>query len=301
MKLLKLFRAFIEGMRNINRNKWLTFATVSVLSLALYVVSATAFLGITGRMIVQQIEGNIDINVYLNSEVSEEDAIKIKGLLEPTMEVESVSYVSKDEALEEFLASGDPGILEAVEEIGENPLLSYLVVHASDAQYYEAIAKTLESDRFKDQIDHINYGKNKEKIERLNGITKSIEKIGLVLGSIFLIISILITFNTVRLNMYSRQKEFEVMRLVGASNMYVRMPSIFEGIFYGIISAIVAIGLVFGSMQFIITLTKGIASEEFLVSFYWNYFWIMLLGVVVFGVIIGVVSSFIAIRRYLKI
>ncbi|MDH4330628.1 MAG: ABC transporter permease [Candidatus Moranbacteria bacterium] len=303
MKLLKLFRAFTEGMRNFSRNKWLAFATVSVLTLALYVVSATVFLGLTGRMIVDKIEDNIDINVYLNPDVSEENALETKVLLESTMEVESVTYVSNDTALEKFLSdsSGDPSILEAVEEIGENPLLSYLIVHASDSRYYESIAQTLESERFKNQISHINYGKNKEKIERLNRITSSVERVGLIIGIIFVVISVLITFNTIRLSMYSRQKEFEVMRLVGASNMYVRMPSIFEGIFYGTISSFIAIVLIFVSAQSITPLMKGIATEGMLMGFYWQYFWLMLLGILVFGVFIGVVSSFIAIRRYLKI
>jgi cell division transport system permease protein len=278
MKLLKLFRAFMEGMKNVSRNKWLAFATISVLSLALYVVSATTLLGLAGRAIVEKIENNIDINVYLNPEV-------------------------KEEALEKFLAdsSEDPAILEALEEIGENPLLSYLVVHASDSKYYESIAETLEGERFSEHINHINYVKNKEKIERLNSVTSSTEKIGLTVGIIFIVISVLITFNTIRLNMYSRQKEFEVMRLVGASNTYVRMPSIFEGILYGIISSVLAMALVFASAQAIVSRTQGMISGEAFMGFYWSYFWMMTLGVILFGVIIGVFSSFIAIRRYLKI
>jgi len=303
MKFLKIWRTFKEGLKNFSRHWWLSFATIIILTLSLYVVSVAALLGIAANSIIKNIQDKINISVYFNPEVSEKEILKIKDDLKIYQEIKSVEYISQNQALDEFVASenNDPIINQALEEIDENPLLSSLVITAHNPNQYEIIAQAVEGSGFRDKINQINYEKNKATIENLNKIVGLTEKAGLILGTIFLLIAVLITFNTIRLNMYSRKKEFEIMRLVGASNLYVQMPSIFEGIFYGICAAVSAMAFLLITARLIAPLTKGALQEGDLLSFCFQYFWIIFAGIIMLGIILGMVSSFIAIRRYLKI
>lgn len=303
MKLLKLGRTFKEGLKNFSRHGWLSFATIIILSLSLYVVSVTAFLGIAGNLIMKNIQDKVNISVYFDPSVSEKEILKIRNDLEIYQEVKSVEYVSQNQALDEFLASedNDPIISQALEEINENPLLASLVITAHRSDQYEIIARAVENSDFHSKISRINYEKNKATIENLNKIIGLTKKTGLILGVIFLLIAVLITFNTIRLNMYSRKKEFEIMRLVGASNLYVQMPSVFEGIFYGALAAAVSMVLLLATAKIIAPLTKGSLPDGDLFSFYFQNFWVIFGGILALGIILGIASSFIAIRRYLKI
>lgn len=303
MKLLKLGRTFKEGLKNFSRHGWLSFATIIILSLSLYVVSVTAFLGIAGNLIMKNIQDKVNISVYFDPSVSEKEILKIRNDLEIYQEVKSVEYVSQNRALDEFLASedNDPIISQALEEINENPLLASLVITAHRSDQYEIIAQAIENSDFHNKVSRINYEKNKATIENLNKIIGLTKKTGLILGAIFLLIAVLITFNTIRLNMYSRKKEFEIMRLVGASNLYVQMPSVFEGIFYGSSAAAIAMALLLATAKILEPLTKGSLPDGDLFSFYFQNFWVIFGGILALGIMLGIASSFIAIRRYLKI
>jgi cell division transport system permease protein len=304
MKLLKLWRTFKEGAINFTRNGWLSFATISVLALSFYVLSVIAYLGITSKLILENVQQKINVSVYFNPDVDEQQILNIKSELEKyKKEIKSIEYVSREKALDQFLASGENNdtINKAIEEIGENPLYAFLLIKANDPSYYETITQSIRRSGFNDKINRINFDTNKRIIDRLNGIIGVVEKAGIILGSIFVLISILITFNTIRITIYAHKQEFEVMSLVGASRTYVKMPFIFEGLFYGASAAIVSIILLFITIKFISPFTRGAVAEGELMNYFsahfWQYFFLMLL----FGVVLGVSSSFIAIRRYLKI
>lgn len=303
MKLLKLWRTFKEGLKNFLRNGWLSFATVSILSISLYIASVTVLIAIGASSVVKSVQEKINISIYFNPEVTEARILEIKDKLSGYREVKSVEYISKDKALDEFLATSgnDPSIKEALKEIGGNPLLASLVIKAQSPEQYETISTAISQSNFAGEISRINYEKNKTVIEKLSGFIRTVEKTGLVLSLIFILVSVLITFNTIRITIYSHKQEFEVMRLVGASNTYVRMPHIFEGIFYGTASAIITLILLFFTFQFAAPVLQKIISREALVSFYFQNLALMATVIIFAGAIFGVVSSFIAVRRYLKV
>lgn len=303
MKLLKLWRTFKEGIRNFYRNGWLSLATVSILSISLFIMSVTILVAIGAGTAAKNIQEKINVSVYFNPEVKEERILEIKDKLAGYREIKSIEYVSKNQALDEFLknSGNDPSIMEALKEIGENPLLASLVIKAQGPEQYEIISKAIEQSNFREEISRTNYEKNKEAIGKLNNFIHLVEKVGFILGSIFVLIAILVTFNTIRITIYSHKQEFEIMRLVGASNMYVRMPHVFEGIFYGIASAIVALILLFITVQFVAPVIQRDIAREVLVSFYFQYFGLTALFLFFSGIMLGVISSFIAIRRYLKV
>lgn len=304
MKALKLWRTFKEGWLNFNRNGWLSFATVSILTLSLFIVSLSTLLGVTTHYVLQGMRDKVTVSVSFNPDVPEARILEIRDeLAKYKKEVASVEYVSRDDALDKFLSESgnDPIIAQAVEEIGENPLLASLIVKAVRPEDYEVIVSQIERSTFQSDISRINYAKNKKIFDRLDHINSTAKKVGLILGLSFIFIAILITFNTIRITIYSHRQEFEIMRLVGASNIYVRMPFMFEGIFYGVAAALVTAVSLFGAAYFISPLTEGAIPQGNFMGLYLHFFFPVLFGLLLLGVLLGVISSTIAIRRYLKV
>ncbi|EKD58929.1 MAG: cell division protein FtsX [uncultured bacterium] len=303
MKFIKLKRTFREGLDNFYRNGWLSFATVSVLAISLYVISVTMILGVTANIVLQNIQDKINVSVYFNSDIEESRILEIKDGLVSFQEIKSIDYVSKEKALSQFKKLGEknPSITQALDEIGENPLLSALVIRANDPNEYEIIVKAIKGSSFADSIGRIDFEENQAAIQKLTGIMKIVEQVGLTLGIVFVFIGILITFNAIRLTMYAHKQEFEIMRLVGASNIYIRMPFVFEGIFYGVVSAFVVMIALYITSKFLAPITQGSISGGDIVSFYFSNFFTIFGLLLLSGICLGTISGVIAIRRYLKV
>lgn len=301
MKLLKLGRTFKEGWTIFIRNSWLSVATISVLFLSLYVIGATLLTGMVANELIGNIEKNVSIGVYFKPDIDESRIKEIENEIKNNGDVASVEYISKEQALAKFSDDNkdNPVIAEALNEIGENPLLSSAVIKANDQKKYGQLVSYIE-DNFSEEINNINYGKNKDVIERLGKIVATVRKIGIILGSVFIVIAILITFNAIRLSLYVRKREFDVMRLVGASNLYIKAPSIFEGMFYGIFASILAILAIAGTAYSGLPLVRGLISRNDVINFYLSNFLIIGGSILVAGLLVGIVSSMIAIRKYLK-
>jgi cell division transport system permease protein len=303
MKTLKLWRTFKEGLQNFKRNGWLSFATVSVLTLSLFIVSLSILFSATTYFILQNMQDKVSISVSFNPGVSAERIQSIRDeLAKYKKEISSVEYVPKDEALKRFVAESgdDPLIVQALDEIGENPLLDSLSIKAVDPEDYEVIVNQIKNSTFQSDISRINYAQNKQVFDRLETISRTVRKAGLILGSMFTLIAILITFNTIRITIYSHRQEFEIMRLVGASNTYVRMPFIFEGALYGLAASAVTMLALFGIAYYISPLTQGSVPQGNFLGLYLDYFLLTFIGTALLGILLGILSSSIAIRRYLK-
>ncbi len=304
MKTLKLWRTFREGWQNFRRNGWLSFATVSILTLSLFIVGISSLLGLTTHYMLQNMRDKVSINVSFNPDVPEHRMLEIRDeLAKYKKEISSVEYISRDAALETFLAENknNAAVTQAIEEIGENPLLASLVIKAVAPEYFEVIVNQLQRSTFQSDISRINYDKNKKIFANLERINKTTQKIGLGLGAAFIFIAVLITFNTIRITIYSHRQEFEIMRLVGASNIYVRMPFVFEGVFYGISAALATALALFGAAYFISPLTEGAIPQGNFMGLYISFFLPVFGGILLLGIALGVLSSSIAIRRYLKV
>jgi cell division transport system permease protein len=300
---LKLWRTYKEGWSNIQRNGWLAFATVSILTLSLFIISLSALLGLTTNLLLENLREKISVNVSFNPDVSEDRIKEVQGeLTKYTQEIKSVDYISRDQALKDFLEqnNNDPVIKKAIDEIGDNPLLASLVIKANSADDYPVIVDQLQKSSFQNDIARINYEKNKKIFERLEKINQGTRKIGFALGTLFTLIAILITFNTIRITIYSHRKEFEIMRLVGASNLYVRMPVIFEGAMYGLLATFFTLLFLLIVAMYMAPLTQGAISEGNVLQLYGRNFFTIAFMVLLLGVGLGVISSAMAIRRYLK-
>ena len=271
--------------------------------LSLFAVSSVFIIALTANSVLKNMQEKVNVSVFFKSSVPEESILKAKRDLENYNEVKTVEYVNKDQALENFKknSANEPVIIQSLEEIGDNPLLSYLVIRANNSNQYDLIGEYLENTSFKEDISRVNYGKNKEVINRLNNIVSEVRKIGLGLAGFFSAISFLIIFNTVRITIYTHRKEVEVMRLVGASNIYIRLPFLFEGIIYGVTASMISMLLLFIALKFTVPFTERLIPGVNIISLYFSNF-AMIFGMqILIGSFLGMLSSWFAIRKYLKI
>jgi cell division transport system permease protein len=303
MKTIKLARVMREGWQNFYRDKWLTLATVVIMSLALYLVGTAIFLGFGVLQVIDSVESRINISMYFDFTVEEEKILQIQKELEEKSveEIQSVRYISRDQALKDFMEQEEDSeeIKEALDMIGDNPLPASLVIVAYDTVDYEKIDEYLHQE-YGDFIMNTNLDKNKEVINELQDFIIFIRNGGVILGIMFGIIAVLVTLNTIRMSLYAHRKEFEVMRLVGASNLYIKIPTLVEGSLYGFASAIVASIFLVISIYVISPFASNIIENLNITEFYSTKMWQVILVVMILGIALGFFSSYIAVRKYLE-
>jgi cell division transport system permease protein len=248
------------------------------------------------------IQDKIDISVYFKTTASEDDILNIQSQLQNLSEVASVQYISQAQALTIFESEhqGDQTITQAIQQLGSNPLEASLNIKAKNPSNYSDIASYLENPSLGSLVDSVSYQQNQVVIDRLAKIVTIGREAGLGLTILFAALAILVAFNTILLAIYSNREEIEIMRLVGASNWFIRGPFIIEGMIYGTIAALmsIAIGapLVYFTSPYIAVFIPGMNLMGYFTSNIFKIFgyeWL-------FGIAIGVFSGMIAIRRYLK-
>lgn len=277
--------------------------------ITLFVITATIFLGAILNASLQEIKNKVDINVYFVRTAPEEDILSLQKVLETLPEVKApVEYVSREDALADFRQKhqDDQFTLQALDELGENPLGASLNIRAKEPSQYEGIAEFLKSKGALSKdgsaiIDKVNYYQNKDAIDTLSRMIDSANRLGLILTLFLVCVSILITYNTIRLAIFMSRDEISVMRLVGASMMYIRGPFVVSGAIYGVVSGFITLILFFP-----ITLWLGNATAEFFVglnvfSYYIENFAQIFLIVIFSGAAVGAISSFLAVRKHLKV
>jgi len=284
------------------RNGWLSVSTIGIMILALLVFESLILFNVIAGGAIKSVQEKVDISVYFKSNVSEDSVLNIKRSLEGLSEVKAVEYVSREEALEEFKArhADDETIVQTLEELDENPLLASLNIKANELGEYDTIASYLEAPNLADSIEKVTYAQNKVVIDRLDKLTNATER-GVVALTVFLtFLAVLVTFNTIRLAIFSNREQIEIMRLVGASNSFIRGPYIAEGVLYGLIAAVVSFAILVPVISFMSPHIAGFILEVNLGDYFANNWVNLILYQVLFGVTLGIVSSAIAIRKYLE-
>ena len=297
-----LRRIIKGGYQSLVRNGWLSTATIMIMALVLFVLGMLMFLGAFANTAIHAFESKIDISVYFTPEAEEENIFAVKREVQSIPMVAEVAYISKEQAFAEFRDKhkNNAFIAGALEELGENPLVASLNIKAGDPTQYAAISEFLVKKNYS-IIDKINYFENQEVIKRFTSLAGSARGAGALIAFVLAFIAILVAFNTVRLAIYTMREEIGIMRLVGASQWFIRGPFLITGIFYGVISA-VAITLFFFPVTWLAAPHTTVLLPDFDPFQYFKnhivqFFTLMLLT----STSLGVVSSAIAIRKYLRV
>ena len=301
---ISLKRVLKYGVTNLWRNRWLSVTAITVMTITLLVLSSLLVFNQLAGLSAKNLRDKVDISIFFVDGVSVQKIYEVKSELEGHEEVFSVKYISSEEALESFKHqhANDPSILESLKEFETNPLPQSLVVKAEELTLYSVLYEKLQRSRFAPLFLKINYEDIRDLIAKLDQITSGIRSFGIGVTLVFGFIAALVLFNTLRLTIFSRREEIEIMRLVGASNWFIRGPFVMEGLIYGILATILASAVFYpllrGASPSITSFFQFDASQS---SFFNRDYWQIILAQLFGGVVLGVVSSLIATKKHLHV
>lgn len=289
------------------RNAYVSLASVFVITVALFVIGSSMFVDQLLTTSLQNLKEKVDINVYFVPTASQEDIDAIKTAVSALPDVAGVTYTSREDALAKYRQrnQNDEIAMQALSELDDNPLGATIAIQAKETSQYESIASFLEEKRQAASpqnpvIDEINYARNKESIDTLTNIISAIERASLVTMIVLIVAAILITFNTIRLAIYTAREEISIMRLVGASNMFIRGPFMLQGVMYGAVSGVLALLIFYPIMIWLGPVTETFFEFNLFTYFVSNFGYIF--GVLLsIGIVMGLVSSVFAVARYLRV
>lgn len=295
-------RVFKSGFMNFWRNGWVSLATILVMVITLFVLGSLIFGRALLNSTLSQLEDKVDITVYFKTGANEGEILSLKDKLSKLDEVKEINYISSEKALQDFRErhADNALITQSLDELAENPLGANLNIKAKDTSQYESIARFLEASAIS-SIDKINFRQNKAIIERLGNILNASRNAGIGATLVLGIIAVLVAFNTIRLAIYTSKDEITVMRLVGASSRHIRGPFIVEGIMYGVFAAIFTMFIFYPLTLWLGPLAERFFSGPDLFAYYISNFFQIFAILLVAGVGLGSLSSYIATRRYLKV
>lgn len=288
-----------------SRNKGISVAAVFVLVATIMLVTSLLFFQAATSFLIFQIQEKIDITAYFKEDVLEEDILKAsEDILKISTDIKSVEYVSKEQAMQIFTEKhkNDDVFLKALEEVGTNPFLPSLNIKTNgDPAQYEEISTVLQASEFGESIDRVDFSQKKDTIEKVFSITSNINKFGLLLSLILVIVATLVVFSTIKLAIDGSKEEISTMRIVGASNWFIRGPFIVQGAIYGFLAFLICILISFSFTYFMSSKFETILPGFNIFDYFLNNFWFFALIQLLFGIGLGTTSSFIVVRRYLDI
>jgi len=280
------------------------FTAITTVAITLFIVGFFAVLVFDIQSIINSIKGQVELAVYLQDNISPQLNDYIETEVNSWEETAEVKYISKEQALERFKEQNEGS--DILKEIQGNPLPASFEITLNDPEKVELVAlRFLDKDgNYIEGVDDVVYGQTY--VRRLFSITAIIGTIAFIIIIVLLLATIVLIFNTIRLSIYARRKEIEVMKLVGASNWFVRIPFLFEGFFEGFMGSIVSVVMLYLLGNFLLIRGERVivdtmrikelailGSEHIIIYIY--------IGLIILGGLLGIISSGIALRRYVKI
>lgn len=302
-QLITLWRIVVAGTRNFFRNAWLSIAATAVMVVTLSVMLSAVILNSALNDTLKDVTNKIDIAIFFTDTSSSEQVDSLTGRLKSDPNVQTVRYVSKAQALERYQRQNkdNPELLEAISE-RENPLPQSLEVQVKDLQNIESIIMLTQEDEYLPVIQDTSLGKDRQKtIQRIASINGFLTKAGLAASLVFAVIAVLIIFNTIRMAIFSRGEEIQIMRLIGGTNWFIRGPFVFEAMLDGIVAAVIS--LVIAYVMLFYGGPKLLSYVDFsdTLLFFERNWTLVGLATMFGGMLIGTLSSGLAMIKYLKL
>ncbi|MCF7860155.1 permease-like cell division protein FtsX [Patescibacteria group bacterium] len=301
--MLSFLRIIKFSLQDIVRNIWLSIVTITILLLALLSINTM----LTGQAVsdnaVNAVKEKIDISLYLNADASENDIVALRSQLEGMPEVKSIVYTSRQQALESFRSKyrDNPEILQALRELGSNPLSPSLAITPSNFDETTNLVNSLRQ-LDSDIIESRDFSDNTVVVNKIQSITKRVNEVGLGIIFIFVLTSLLVVYNSIRVAVYTHKKEIEIMRLVGASNYFIYMPFLFSAFIFALMSVLLMIALFYPFLTlFQPYLEVFLAGYNVnLVTYFVNNFWPIFGAQFAVILFITLFASFFAVRKYAR-
>jgi cell division transport system permease protein len=299
-----LFRILKLSFQDIGRNIWLSVVTVTILILALFSINSLFTAQVISQNAIEAVKSKVDINLYLENNADEDKILELKTQIEKMPEVKEVRYVSQQEALISFRQQNEenPEIIQALRELGKNPLSPSLIILPENADNTDTLIANLKAYQ-SDIIESRDFNDNAVILEKINNITDSVNQVGMIIIAIFILTSLLVVYNSIRVAIYTHRREINIMRLVGASTNFIYMPFIASALIYSLVSVIVIIAIFYPFLSLlqpyleVFFMGYNVDILSYFTTHFWSIFGIEFLIVA----IINILASLIAVKRYAKV
>jgi len=306
MFALTLSRIVKFSLQSFGRNIWLSIVTITIIVLTLFSVTSLVFVNATMNEAIRLVESKVDVSVYFKPTATPDQVFAVQTNLEALSYVREVKYVTKSEALEKLRAmyNDSPLILESLKELDSNPLGDTLIVGTFDTADYQKVIDVLNATpQYAVLIDNKNFDDNRFVVDKLEALSTQAVRIGWAVTIFFLLIAILVIVNTIRIAIYTHKNEIGIMKLVGASNRFVRGPFVVEAIIYAFIGSFITFGLAYIFAHVSDPYVRGLlAQADFSLTMYLNEHILLLFGGELLGIVfISVAATWLALSRYLKV
>ncbi|MEA2015536.1 MAG: permease-like cell division protein FtsX [Actinomycetota bacterium] len=295
---------FSETFISLRRNFFMGFTAITTVAITLFIVGLFSLIVYDIQGVINSVKSEVELEVYLEDDISEELRDFIEQEVLSWQEVDSINYVSKEQALESFKKQYEGS--DILKEIGGNPLPASFEITLKSPEKIDRVALRFydKDGNFIEGVNDVIWGK--DYVNKLFSITAIIGTVAFLIIIVLLLAAIVLIFNTIRLSIYSRRKEIEVMKLVGATNWFVRIPFLFEGFFEGFAGGTVSVILLYFIGNFLLVKGERIIADtmrikELAMIGSGNVIFYVYIGIVVMGGLIGILSSTIALRGYVKI
>lgn len=303
----KLKYFFSEGAKGLKNNKTMSLASIATIFLSLLLIGVFVLMNEIVNNVTESVEEQVAVTAYISDDATEEQIATAQAELEKLDGVASISFTSKDQAMEDFKASlGSEDDITAQLESGTNPLPASFKLELEDPQQVESVASAILNveaytticDNTEDPTDSVKYGQ--QTVDRLFSFTTIVKTGGTILVLILVFIAFVFMNNTIRLAVLSRRKELSIQRLVGASNSFIRGPFLAEGIIHAVIGALLAIICLELIHQLVIPMV-GSSLTWLPLDLGVAPYIILYISILIIAILIGVISSAMAMKKYLKV
>ena len=301
-------RIVTAGLRGFYRNRTVSLSSIFILTITLSIMTAFFIFHAIFNYTLEQVTDKVDVRIYFTTDATDSDINDVKARIMGLPQVKSVTLTTRDQALEEFRTkhAGDQLTLQALDELGTNPFGASLSVVAKDTSQYQAIADQLSGDSgllggSQSSVDKINYYQLKDSIDKLNSIIGWTNTVGFWLSMVFILMSCMIVYNTIRLAIFVYRDEIAVMKLVGASNMFIRGPFIVEAVMYALVATLVTLIIYWPATIWVAKKTVFFFEGLNIHSYYITHLPQLAGLLLASGIVLSVISSLLAVRKYLKI
>lgn len=289
------FRHILESLKSLRRNGWMTVSSISAVTITLTLLGVFLVVIMNTVKLAQDMEENVDVSVFVTYGTDDKGKEELEKQLKEIPHVKSVKYSSQDEELDRIKESyGDVwGLFDQ-----DNPLLDIFVVSATEPRYVKGI--TEEAEQITKYVHKASYGEDLS--DRIFGIAQGVRTWGLIGSAILLLVAMFLISNTIRITILSRQREIQIMRLVGAKNGYIRWPFFLEGGWIGLFGAAVPVALMyFGYPRFFNIINPVLLRSNYSLLAPGTFTIQICILLAIIGMAIGSLGSIISMRRFLKI
>lgn len=299
-------RIFTFGWQGFVRNGWLSFIAVLTLAFSIMAISVLGVLNAANHRVQKNLENKLDLAVFFRDAAPEEQVVDFIQQVNKRSDVREVTYINKDEARQKFLVENatDEALITAVSEL-DNPFPRFVRVQADNPSTLEKLNAFASQDTYKEIIESTSYQQTKDVVANFVNTAKFTRLNSLVITVFFIIYSILVVFNMIRLAIFARREEVEIMRIVGATNYLIRLPFVFEGVLFGIIGALISVVMLgLASRWETVQLMRYFNLTDPLslpLGMYWQYFGVLFWSNIGGSVILAAAASYLAVRRYLRV